>query len=53
VLEAICRARAWRPAQSIEAALAELKTDAGRLYDAEVLTACERVFSGNDGRWPV
>lgn len=53
VLEAMSRARAWQPAQSLEAALTELKGDAGRLYDAEVLAACERVFDGNDGRWPV
>ncbi len=52
-LEAICRTRSWRAAQSIEAALAELKTDAGRLYDTDVLAACERVLSGNDGRWPI
>ncbi len=52
VLEAISRARAWRPAQRIEAALVELKADGG-LYDVDVLAACERVLSGNDGHWPV
>ena len=52
VLEAICRTRSWRPAQSIEAALAELRADGG-LYDADVLAACERVLSSNDGHWPV
>lgn len=53
VLEAMSRTRAWRVAQSIDAALTELKAEAGKLYDAEVLAACQRVLDGNDGQWPV
>ncbi|MGC3981518.1 MAG: HD domain-containing phosphohydrolase [Steroidobacteraceae bacterium] len=53
VVEAMTAARAYRPAQGLAAALNELRSGAGRLYDAEVVAACERLFALNEGRWPV
>jgi response regulator RpfG family c-di-GMP phosphodiesterase len=53
VVEAMCAARAYRPASGLQAALDEVRAGAGRIYDAEVVSACERVFAVNEGQWPV
>ena len=45
VVEAMSSHRPYRPALGTEAALAELRANAGTLYDADVVTACERVFA--------
>ena len=37
--------RPYRPALGVEAALAEVAAGAGRLYDADVVGACERAFA--------
>lgn len=52
VVEAMSAARAYRPALGVRAALGELSSGAGQLYDAEVVSACERVFATHEGRWP-
>ena len=44
VVEAMCSRRAERSALGIDAALEELEGNAGRLYDAAVVTACTRLF---------
>ncbi len=44
VVEAMCSRRAERPALGIDAALEELKRNAGRLYDSRVVTACTGLF---------
>lgn len=36
--------RPYRPGLGIEAALAEIESEKGRLYDSEVVDACLRVF---------
>ena len=46
VVEAMSSHRPYRPALGVEAALAEVGAGAGRLYDADVVGACERVFAG-------
>ena len=45
VVEAMSSHRPYRPALGVEAALAEVSAGAGRLYDTEVVGACERVFA--------
>jgi HD-GYP domain-containing protein (c-di-GMP phosphodiesterase class II) len=45
VVEAMCSHRPYRAALGIEAALDELRANAGRLYDPDVAAACERVFA--------
>ncbi len=45
VVEAMASHRPYRPALGVEAALGEVRSGAGRLYDAEVTAACERVFA--------
>ena len=45
VVEAMASHRPYRPALGIEAALAEIREGAGRLYDADVAAACARVFA--------
>jgi PAS domain S-box-containing protein len=45
VVEAMASHRPYRPALGIEAALAEIREGAGRLYDADVTAACARVFA--------
>ena len=45
VVEAMSSHRPYRPALGVEAALAEVGAGAGRLYDADVVRACERVFA--------
>ena len=44
VVEAMVSYRPYRPALGIEAALAEIERGAGRLYDADVSTACVALF---------
>ena len=46
VVEAMSSHRPYRPALGVEAALAEVSAGAGRLYDPDVVGACERVFAG-------
>lgn len=45
VVEAIASHRPYRAALGLEAALDEARAGAGALYDAEAVTACERVFA--------
>jgi HD-GYP domain-containing protein (c-di-GMP phosphodiesterase class II) len=45
VVEAMSSHRPYRAALGVEAALDELRTNAGRLYDAEVVAACDRAFA--------
>jgi PAS domain S-box-containing protein len=44
VVEAMSSHRPYRPALGLEAALAEIRGGAGRLYDADVVEACCQVF---------
>lgn len=44
VMEAMSSHRPYRPALGVEAALAELASGSGRLYDADVVSACIAVF---------
>ena len=45
VVEAMSSHRPYRAALGIEAALDEVRANAGRLYDLDVAAACERVFA--------
>jgi PAS domain S-box-containing protein len=45
VVEAMASHRPYRPGLGIEAALAEVRAGAGARYDADVVAACDRVFS--------
>ena len=45
VVEAMASHRPYRAARGIEAGLAEIRKGAGRIYDAEVVAACESVFA--------
>ncbi|MCC7264572.1 MAG: response regulator [Candidatus Latescibacteria bacterium] len=44
VMTALCAARMHRPAMSVDQALVEMVSNAGRLYDAQVAGACVRLF---------
>jgi HD-GYP domain-containing protein (c-di-GMP phosphodiesterase class II) len=44
VVEAMIQHRPYRPALGIEAALAEIESGSGTLYDADVVTACLQLF---------
>lgn len=44
VVEAMTNHRPYKPAVGIEAALDEIETNSGRLYDAEAAAACGRLF---------
>ena len=44
VMTALCAARMHRPALSVDQALVEMVSSAGRLYDSEVVGACVRLF---------
>ena len=52
VVEAMCSPRAYRPARGVEAALEELKSGSGKLYDPPVVTACAKVFKDSNSEWP-
>ena len=45
VVEAMSSHRPYRAALGVEAALDELRANAGRLYDPAVVAACDRVFA--------
>jgi PAS domain S-box-containing protein len=45
VVEAMASHRPYRPALGVEAALAEVRAGAGVRFDADVVSACERVFA--------
>lgn len=45
VVEAMSSHRPYRPALGVEAALAEIREMAGKLYDPKVVEACLRVFA--------
>ena len=44
VVESMGSHRPYRPALGVEAALEEITRNAGRLYDADVVSACTRLF---------
>lgn len=44
VVEAMSSHRPYRKALGVDAALAEIEEGAGRIYDAEVVRACVRLF---------
>ncbi|MHB1340408.1 MAG: HD domain-containing phosphohydrolase [Coriobacteriia bacterium] len=46
VVEAMTNHRPYKPAVGIDAALDEIRGNAGKTYDAEVAAACVRVFEG-------
>lgn len=45
VVEAMSSHRPYRPALSVDEALAEIRKNAGKLYDPKVVEACIRVFA--------
>ncbi len=49
VVEAMSSHRPYRPGLGIDAALSEIKNGRGKLYDAEVVDACLKIF--NEGRF--
>ena len=53
VVESMASHRPYRPARGIDAALAEIETNAGRLYDADVVAACLRLFREKGYAMPV
>jgi len=52
VVEAMCSTRAYRPAKGVDAALEELNSGSGKLYDADVVKACVEVFKDTKQEWP-
>jgi PAS domain S-box-containing protein len=48
VVEAMASHRPYRPALGMESALEEIRDGAGRLYDADVVAACETIISRGD-----
>ena len=44
VVEAMSAHRPYRPALGIDAALIEISNNSGKLYDAEVVSACHKLF---------
>lgn len=52
VVEAMCSHRPYRPAMGVEAALHEISSKRGVLYDAEVVDACLRLFRERGYRLP-
>jgi putative two-component system response regulator len=52
VMEATSSFRPYRPAQGIEAALAELKEHRGTAYDTEVVDACVDLFESGQFQFP-
>ncbi|NPU84305.1 MAG: PAS domain S-box protein [Syntrophaceae bacterium] len=51
VVEAMCSHRPYRPALGAEAAMEEIRTHRGILYDATVVDACLRLFREKDYRF--
>jgi len=51
VVEAMASHRPYRPALGIEAALAEITANQGRLYDPDAVAACLALFSGDRFRF--
>lgn len=52
VVEAMASHRPYRPALGIDAALKEITSNSGRLYDPQAVAACRRLFREKDYRWP-
>jgi PAS domain S-box-containing protein len=52
VVEAMASHRPYRPARGLEAALAEISANRGRLYDAATVDACLRLFRDQGYRMP-
>lgn len=53
VVEAMSSHRPYRPGLGIEAALAEIESNSGTLYDPEITAACLRLFREKDYSIPV
>jgi putative two-component system response regulator len=51
VTEAQSSFRPYRPALGLEAALAEIEENSGKLYDPQVVAACNAVFRQDGFRW--
>lgn len=47
VVEAMMSHRPYRPAMGIEQAMEEIQGNSGKLYDADVVEACVRIFRNN------
>ena len=43
-MEAMLSERPYRPALTVDAAMAEIETGRGRLYDGNAVDACVRLF---------
>ena len=52
VVEAMASHRPYRPALGIDKALEEIQSNAGRLYDENVVNACVRVVKNNKFEFP-
>ncbi len=52
VVEAMASHRPYRPALGIDKALEEIQSNAGRLYDVNVVNACVRVVKNNKFEFP-
>ncbi|MCL6471769.1 MAG: response regulator [Firmicutes bacterium] len=48
VIDAMISHRPYRPACSLEAALQEISNNRGKLYDAQVVDACLKLFGGRE-----
>ena len=52
VVETMSSHRPYRPSMGIEKALAEITQNSGTLYDADVVTACLKIFSDKNFAFP-
>ena len=52
MVEAMSSRRPYRPALGLENALAEIERGGGTAYDADVVSACLRLFRDNGYKWP-
>jgi HD-GYP domain-containing protein (c-di-GMP phosphodiesterase class II) len=52
VVETMSSHRPYRPSMGIEKALAEITQNSGTLYDADVVTACLKIFSEKNFAFP-
>ncbi len=52
VVETMSSHRPYRPSMGIEKALAEITQNSGTLYDADVVTACLKIFSDKKFEFP-